>query len=76
MPFVPARFRALLLAGCATLVLLLALLLGASWLAKPPYAGDQVFGNVRSGQLWDAKARYLDAWYAVQALDASTFIIG
>ena len=76
MPAVPAKSRAFVRAVVATLVLLLALLLGASLLAKQPYASDHVFGSLRSGQLWSEKARYVDDWHAVEAIDDATFIIG
>ncbi|XLZ71024.1 MBL fold metallo-hydrolase [Massilia sp. SR12] len=76
MPVLTAKYRAILLAITATIVLLLALLLAASWLAKAPYASDQVFGKVRTGELWGAKARFIDNWYAVEVLDDGTFIIG
>jgi len=76
MPAVLSRYRAILPAVAATISLLLALLLAASWLAKAPYAGDHVFGKVRTGELWSPNARYIDDWYAVEALDDSTFIIG
>ncbi len=76
MPAVPATSRALMRAVIATILLLLAMLLTASWLAKTPYASDQVFGDIRSGQLWSDRARYVDDWYAVEAIDDSTFIIG
>lgn len=76
MPAVPSKYRAILLAITASIVLLLVLVFAASWLAKAPYASDHVFGKVRTGELWSPKARYIDGWYAVEALDDSTFIIG
>ncbi|MBY0242753.1 MAG: MBL fold metallo-hydrolase [Burkholderiaceae bacterium] len=76
MPAVPSNYRAILPVIAATIFLLLAFLLAASWLAKAPYASDHVFGNVRTGELWSPKARYVDNWYAVEALDDSSFIIG
>lgn len=76
MPAVPARCRAILLAAAATVVVLAAILMAASWLAKVPYSSDQVFGRLRTGELWSGKARYVDDWYAVEAIDATTFIIG
>ena len=76
MPAVPAKSRAFVRAVVATLILMLALLLGASLLAKQPYSSDQVFGSLRSGQLWSEKARYIDDWHAVEAIDDATFIIG
>lgn len=76
MSLIPAKFRAVLLAFTATIVLLFVFLLAASWLAKAPYASDQVFGKVRTGELWSPNARFIDDWYAVEALDDGTFIIG
>jgi glyoxylase-like metal-dependent hydrolase (beta-lactamase superfamily II) len=76
MSFARARSRAILLALAATFLVLAAIVLAASWLAKAPYASDQVFGKLRTGQLWSGKARYVDDWYAVEAIDAGTFIIG
>lgn len=76
MPAASSKYRAILPAAAATISLLLALLLAAAWLAKAPYASDHVFGKVRTGELWSPNARYIDDWYAVEALDDSTFIIG
>jgi glyoxylase-like metal-dependent hydrolase (beta-lactamase superfamily II) len=76
MPAISSRYRAILPAVAATISLLLALLLAASWLATAPYASNHVFGNIRTGELWSPNARYIDDWYAVEALDDSTFIIG
>lgn len=76
MPAASSRRRAVLLAITATFALLLVLVLAASWLVKAPYASDHVFGKVRTGELWSPQARYIDDWYAVEALDDSTFIIG
>lgn len=76
MPAVLSKHRAILLAIAGTVFLLLVLVLAASWLAKAPYASGHVFGNVRTGELWSQKARYIDDWYAVEALDDSTFIVG
>jgi glyoxylase-like metal-dependent hydrolase (beta-lactamase superfamily II) len=76
MPAVPARSRAFRRAIVATIVLLGVLLLSASLVAKMPFSSDQVFDKVRTGQLWSDKARYVDDWYAVEAVDDSTYIIG
>ncbi|WP_170860318.1 MBL fold metallo-hydrolase [Duganella sp. CF458] len=75
MPAVPTKPRAFRRAIAATVFLLLALLLAASLLAKMPFASDQVFGKLRSGQLWSEKARYVDDWYAVEAIDDGSYII-
>lgn len=76
MPIVTAKSRAILCTLVATVVLLLVLLMTASWLAKAPYSSERVFGTVSSGELWGPHARYVDDWYAVEALDEGTFIIG
>lgn len=76
MSSIRTRHRPILFSIAATFVLLLAILLATSWLAKAPFTGDQVFGSVRTGELWNDKANYLDDWYAVEALDDSTYIIG
>jgi len=75
MPAIPAKSRAFKRAFVTTAVLLLALMLAASWLAKMPFASDQVFGHLRSGQLWSEKARYLDDWYALEAIEDGSYII-
>ena len=75
MPAIPAKSRAFRRAVVTTVVLVLALVLAASLLAKMPFASDQVFGNLRSGQLWSEKARYVDDWYAVEAIDDGSYII-
>jgi len=60
-----------------TAVLLLVLpLLAASLVATQPYDADRVFNQLKLGQLWSEKARFVDDWYAVEAIDAETFIIG
>lgn len=76
MPAVSPKYRAILLAVAATTLLLLTLVIAVSGLANAPYSSDHVFGKVRTGELWSPKARYIDDWYAVEALDDSTFIIG
>lgn len=68
--------RTILFAVGATILVAIAALAAASWQAKAPYSSDQVFGTVRTGQLWSGSARYVDDWYAVEAIDAGTFIIG
>lgn len=75
MPVVPGKSRAFRRAITTTAVILLVSLLAASWLAKMPFASDQVFGMLRSGQLWSEKARYVDDWYAVEAIDEGSYII-
>lgn len=75
MSDIPAKSRPVARAIVATVVLLLAQLLAASLLAKMPFSSDQVFGNLRSGQLWSEKARYVDDWYAVESIDDGSFII-
>lgn len=76
MPYVLSKRRALLYSFAVSALLLLISLVATLWFAKAPFSGDHVFGSVRAGELWSPKARYLDDWYAVEALDESTFIIG
>ncbi|HEY0588069.1 MAG TPA: MBL fold metallo-hydrolase [Pseudoduganella sp.] len=75
MPQIPAKSRAFRRAVVTTAVLLLTLMLAASWLAKLPFASEQVFDNLRSGQLWSEKARYVDDWYAIEAIEDGSYII-
>lgn len=75
MPAAPAKSRPIRRALAATAVFLLVLLFAASLLARMPFSNDQVFGNLRSGQLWSEKARYVDDWYAVEAIDDGSYII-
>jgi len=56
--------------------LLLLSALGASFIAEAPYPAERVFNQLKLGQLWSERARYLDEWYAVEAIDEGTFIIG
>lgn len=76
MPAVLRKYRAILFAIAVTVLFVLACLLAASWQAKAPYTSNQVFAAVRTGELWSPRARYIDGWYAVEAVDDETFIIG
>jgi glyoxylase-like metal-dependent hydrolase (beta-lactamase superfamily II) len=71
-----AGLRAICFAIVATLVLLFVVLFAASLLAKVPFAGDHVFGEIHTGQLWSGKAHFIDDWYAVEQVDEASFIIG
>lgn len=41
-----------------------------------PVSPDAVFDNVKIGDLWNDRAKYIDEWYAIEKIDNDTIIIG
>lgn len=39
-------------------------------------ARDAVFDHLKTGDLWNDNAQYVDEWYAIEKIDAQTLIIG
>ena len=48
----------------------------ASLIAEPPYKKSAVFNDISIGDLWNDQAKYVDTWYAIEAIDENTYIIG
>jgi len=48
----------------------------ASLIAEPPYKNSDVFNDIKIGDLWSDQAKYVGEWYAVEAIDENTYIIG
>ncbi len=48
----------------------------ASFIAEAPYSSSDVFSDIKMGDLWGDQATYVEEWYAVEAIDANTTIIG
>ena len=43
---------------------------------QPPVARDAVFDHLKTGDLWNENAQYIDDWYAIEKIDDQTIIIG
>lgn len=50
------------------------LLIFGCW--QPPVAQDAVFNDLKTGELWNDHAAYVDSWYAIEKIDEQTIIIG
>ncbi len=66
--FMLAAFLALITISLPVLV--------ASLIAESPYPNSDVFNNIKIGELWSDRAKYVDEWYAVEAINEKTYIIG
>lgn len=43
---------------------------------QPPVARNAVFDHLKTGDLWNENAQYIDDWYAIEKIDDQTMIIG
>lgn len=43
---------------------------------RTPFARDSVFNNLKTGDLWNDNAKYIDKWYAIEKIDNDTIVIG
>ena len=58
------------------LILIVLPIVIVSIVAEPPYSKNDVFNDIKLGDLWSDKAKYVDDWYAVEEIDEHTYIIG
>lgn len=65
-----------MLAAFLALITISLPLVTASLIAESPYPNSDVFNNIKVGELWSDQAKYVDEWYAVEAIDEHTYIIG
>ncbi len=65
-----------MLAAFLALVVISLPLVAASLIAEAPYTKRDVFNDIKIGDLWSDQAKYVDAWYAIEAIDENTYIIG
>ncbi len=68
--------RHIALAAFFALVTISMPLLVASIVAESPYTNRDVFNDIKIGDPWSDQAKYVDEWYAVEAIDENTYIIG
>jgi glyoxylase-like metal-dependent hydrolase (beta-lactamase superfamily II) len=70
------RIKYLMLASFIAGIVISLPLFMASLIAASPYTKNEVFNDIRIGDLWNDQARYVNEWYAIEAIDKNTYIIG
>lgn len=70
------RTSQLILSAFFALITISLPLVVASFVAEAPYPNSDVFNNIKAGELWSDQAKFVDEWYAVEAINENTYIIG